>query len=284
MKIAVCVKQVPVAAASLMGDTSRGGKSLQRVGIDSMLNPFDAAALEAALQLKALYSPQGHELVQAHTQKQWHEQVEIDVFTMGPSQAGAVLSQAFALGVDNGYLVTSPHFAGADVLATAYTLSQALAMQHYDVVICGKQSTDGDTGQVGPSLAAHLGIPHVHHVDRLLNASATHLQLCQRTPLIEQSLSVPFPLLLVVNMAAFPCRVPSLKQKLAARKKTWHSIGLEALADQDPARYGLAGSATEVERVYVPRQRDHACETLTGTNAAIAQQVLDVMQEVVCDA
>ncbi len=123
-------------------DTATG--VLKRSGVDSKMNPYDLYALETALRIK--------------------EQIggSVAVVSMGPTQAQAVIKKAYMMGADEGYLVLDSKFVGSDVLATSFTLSQAIReMGGFDLIICGKQTTDGDTAQVGPELAEFLGIPHV---------------------------------------------------------------------------------------------------------------------------
>ena len=133
MNITVCIKQVP-GSNKVEVDPVTG--VLKRDGADSKMNPYDLYALEAAVRLKEKHG--GH----------------ISVITMGPPSAEEVIREAFALGADEGYLITDRKFAGADVLATAYTISQGVKMAgHFDVILTGKQTTDGDTAQVGRTSA-----------------------------------------------------------------------------------------------------------------------------------
>ena len=133
MNIIVCIKQVP-GTNKVEVDPVTG--VLKRSGVDSKMNPYDLYALETALRIKAKVGG------------------EVKVITMGPPQAKAVIKEAFAMGADDGYLMTDRKFAGADVLATSFTLSQGVKMMgEYDLIICGKQTTDGDTAQVGPEMA-----------------------------------------------------------------------------------------------------------------------------------
>ena len=136
MKIVVCIKQVPDTTEVKL-DPKTG--TLIRDGIPSIMNPDDKGGLEHALQLKDEYG------------------AEVTVITMGPPQADAVLREAFAMGADRAILLTSRKFAGADTLATSNALAGALKVLDFDLVLAGRQAIDGDTAQVGPQIAEHLG-------------------------------------------------------------------------------------------------------------------------------
>ncbi len=147
MNIFVCIKQVP-STNKVQVDEKTG--VLKRDGIASKMNPYDLYALETALRLKAEHGG------------------TLTVGTMGPPQAQAVVKEAYMMGADEGYVFSDRRLGGADVLATSYTLSQAIqSVGDFDLILCGKQTTDGDTAQVGPAIAEHLGIPHAAWVSKL---------------------------------------------------------------------------------------------------------------------
>ena len=146
MKIVVCVKQVP--------DTKGGVKfnpdgTLDRSAMLAIMNPDDKAGLEAALRLKDQYG------------------AEVTVVTMGLPKAEEVLREAMAMGADNGVLVTDRVLGGADTWATSQTIAGALRNLDYDLIITGRQAIDGDTAQVGPQIAEHLGLPNVSYAEEL---------------------------------------------------------------------------------------------------------------------
>ncbi len=144
MNIAVCIKQVPDTTEVKL-DPKTG--TLIREGIPSIMNPDDKAALEAALTIKDKLG------------------AEVHVITMGPMQADAVLREALAMGADKAYLLTDRAFGGADTLATSTTLAAALSKIDFDLILAGRQAIDGDTAQVGPQIAEHLGIPNVSYAE-----------------------------------------------------------------------------------------------------------------------
>ena len=146
MKIVVCIKQVP-DTTEVRIDPVKG--TLIRDGIPSIMNPDDKAGLEAALRLKDKYG--------AH----------VSVLTMGPGQADDILREAMAMGADEAYLVTDRAFGGADTWATSCTLAAAVSKLEYDLIITGRQAIDGDTAQVGPEMAEHLGLPNISYAQEL---------------------------------------------------------------------------------------------------------------------
>ncbi|MBU2699573.1 electron transfer flavoprotein alpha/beta subunit, partial [Sporomusaceae bacterium BoRhaA] len=141
MEMVVCVKQVPDTTEVKIDPVTN---TLVRQGVPSIVNPFDKNALEAALQLKEKNGG------------------KVTVVSMGPPQAKDALKECLAMGADEAYLVSDRAFGGADTLATSYTLAAALKkLGKFDLILCGKQAIDGDTAQVGPEMAEHLGIAQI---------------------------------------------------------------------------------------------------------------------------
>ena len=188
MRIVVCIKQVP--SASIPMDDSG---NLDRSQAGGQLNPGDLYALEAGLQLAEALSGQ------------------VTALTMGPASAEAVLKTAFSMGADQGVLLSDPAFAGGDVYATARTLSQGIrALGGADLVICGQQTTDGDTGQLPSSLGAQMGIPTLGWVKKL-EVAGNQLLVSQELSLGTQQAQVSLPCLLAVGEGIGRVRVPSLR-------------------------------------------------------------------------
>lgn len=152
MHIIVCVKQVPNTAEVKL-DPVTG--TLQREGVPSIVNPDDAAGIEAALTLKAMYGVRNGTAA------------KITVVSMGPPQADAALREALAMGCDDAVLLTDRVFGGADTWATSLTLAEYIKTLDFDVIITGRQAIDGDTAQVGPQIAEHLGIPQVTYAQSI---------------------------------------------------------------------------------------------------------------------
>lgn len=181
------------------------------------------------------------------------------------------------MGVDEGFLITDRKFAGADVLATSYTLSMGIrAIGEFDLIICGKQTTDGDTGQVGPALAEYLGIPHVSwvkHIEQVDSASIIAEQdLAESTATVK----LPFPCLITVDKDIMQPRLPSYRKKLATKYKEVAVLTFNDFADQNEGNYGLSGSATKVERIFPPQSNTDKV-ILEGTSAELTEDIFDIL-------
>lgn len=234
MKFVVAVKQVP-DTAEVRIDHEKG--TLIRDGVPSILNPFDAYALEEALK--------------------WRDSLggTVTVVTMGPPQAEAVLTEAISMGADDGVLLTDRAFAGSDTWATSHTIAEAVRkMTGVDAVFCGKQAIDGDTAQTGPGIAASLDWPQATFVGAVREFSGDHL-ICERY--VEtgvQLLRVSLPAVITVLKDANTPRVPSLRGKMKARtfKPTvWGAADLNLCEEET----GLDGSPTKVVSTATPEPR-----------------------------
>ena len=232
MKIIVCIKQVP-ASSEVQMDPKKG--VLLRGTAQTRLNPYDAYAVEAALRLREAC---GEGCVTA--------------LTMGPPSAEKELRFAMAMGADAGALLSDRALSGADVLATSRALAGAIAaLGGADVIVCGRQTTDGDTAQVGPAIAGWLGMPCAAFVSGF-GFDGAELFVTQALTNGSQSLKIPLPCLIAVDKSSCVPRAPTLKRKLAAAKLPVASLCLADLADSDPKHYGLSGSPTSVERIFPP--------------------------------
>jgi electron transfer flavoprotein beta subunit len=236
MNITVCIKQVP-GSNKVEVDPVTG--VLKRDGADSKMNPYDLYALETAVRLKERHG--GH----------------ISVITMGPPSAEEVIREAFALGADEGYLITDRKFAGADVLATAYTISQGVKMAgHFDVIITGKQTTDGDTAQVGPEMSEYLDIPCIANVISIDSVRARGIKVTMDMQTAIERSYIGFPCLISVDKDIYQPRLPSYVKKKAFKDKPIKRITFVDLADRDESKYGLSGSPTQVKRIFPPAVND----------------------------
>lgn len=234
MKIAVCMKQVPVYSDGCM-DPQTG--LILRDQQQAAVNPYDLPALETALRIKEKTG------------------AEVTVFTMGPARAAELLREAYAMGADQGILVNDRAFGGADVLATSFTLSQAIRSQGgYELILCGRQTTDGDTAQVSGAMAQWLELPHFMDVTAIRQVESRGITFQQRLAAQLLQWHCAFPCLLAVDRHIFPPRLPSLKGKIASRRREIHCLGLQELPVQDAGRYGSRGSATRVERIFPPQR------------------------------
>ena len=232
MEIVVCVKQVP-GTSEVEVDPVTG--VLKRDGVDSKMNPYDLFALETALRIKK------------------ENNATLKTITMGPPQAKKVISESFSMGVDDGAIVSDRKFGGADVLATAYTLAQGIhKIGNPDLIICGKQTTDGDTAQVGPEIAEDLNIPHVTNVTKIIEVGEKSIVVETDLPTTLEVCEISYPCLLTVEKDIFQPRLPSFKLKMETKDKEIPMITLKDMDDTDEKHYGLNGSATQVIRIFPP--------------------------------
>jgi electron transfer flavoprotein beta subunit len=234
LNIIVCVKQVPIST-EVQIDPETG--VLQRAGIESKINPYDLFAVEEALRLRKRFGG------------------TVTAFTMGPPQAEEVIRECYYMGADHGVILTDKKFAGADVWATAYALSQGiLSLGNYDLIICGKQTTDGDTAQVGPEVAEILDIPHAANVTSVndLMQNTGKLSIEEERDNCLQSCRITLPCLLTVSKDLNEPRLPSYKKMKLYGDKEIQKLSFADMPDPDPVHYGLEGSPTRVARVFPP--------------------------------
>ena len=254
MNILVCIKQVPETNKV---DVDPVTGVLMRNGVDSKMNPYDLYALETALRLKDEFGG------------------VVDVISMGPPQAMAVIKEAFSMGADNGFLLSDRKFAGADVLATSYTLAQGIKHSgEYDLILCGKQTTDGDTAQVGPEVAEYLDIPSVSNVKEIKAVGEKSITIAMDLPNAIEVAEVQFPCLLAVDKDIYMPRLPSYLKKKASEDREITVYGLKDMDDTDEMKYGLNGSPTQVSRIFPPEVNDHR-EMWTGTGEELTQRLED---------
>ena len=257
LNIIVCIKQVP-GAASVEIDSETG--VLKREGVEAKLNPYDLFAIEAAMTL-AEKTAGG----------------QVTAVSMGPPQARNALLEAIYMGAEQAVLISDNRFAGSDVLATAYTLSQAISANGYDLIICGKQTTDGDTAQVGAELAEFLGIPHATGILSITPEEGGVVVMSSQDSHIV-TLYIPLPCLLCMDGGVNTPRLPSYKRKRALIADPVRLMTLADFENQDEKYYGLSGSPTQVERTFVPVSTvSH--ETITGNGAELAKRLTAVLLE-----
>ena len=234
MKIVVCIKQVP-SGQDVKIDENTG--LLMRAGYETRMNPYDAVAIEIALRISE------------------DTKADVTAVTMGPEQAELVIREAYAMGIENGLLVSDNAFVGSDVYCTSYTLMQAiLYIGDVDLVICGKQSTDGDTAQTGSALAAHLGWPCLSLVQDI-KCNDGKIRVRQRLTDIERIVEAELPCVVAVDRDICIPRIPSLRHRINAGKKSICRCGLKDMNDTDGSHYGVIGSPTRVVKVYSPEFR-----------------------------
>ncbi len=258
MKIIVCIKQVPALSEASM-DKEKG--VLVRTG-ENKLNPYDLPAIETALRLREALGG------------------EVTALTMGPESAEQALRTALAMTADHACLMSDRAFAGADVLMTARTLAQGIkALGGADLIICGQQTTDGDTAQVPFSLAEQLNVPVIGWVREVVSASEDWLEVRQELTGRTCRVSGGLPLVLAVNPTICEARVPGLRAKLKAGRQEIQRLVLGDLELQDSETYGLSGSPTRVVRLFQPETtaKNLVLELTDSQGAAL---LLDVWKSV----
>ena len=262
MNILVCIKQVPDTTEIKIDPVKH---TLIREGVPSIVNPFDACALEMAVRLKE------------------KEGGKVIVISMGPAQAKNALKECLAVGADQAFLVTDRAFGGSDTLATSYILSCAIKKVAeleggFDAIFCGKQAIDGDTAQVGPEIAEHLGLPQVTYAleAELTNDGLTILKECEDA---NQKIAVSLPCLVTFTKPSFDPRYPTIKRKLAANRAEIPVLGEDAFPDIDKTRIGLKGSPTHVKKSFVPPRKQGGVMIKEESNTASAQKLVALLSE-----
>jgi electron transfer flavoprotein beta subunit len=261
MNIIVCIKQVPETTQVRINPETN---TLIRDGVKSIINPFDMYAVEEGVRLKERFGG------------------KVTVITMGPPQAEAALREAVSMGCDEAVLISDRAFAGGDTWATSLTLSSAIKkiareLGQFDLVICGKQASDGDTAQVGPGISAFLDIPQVTYVKKVEEITAGSARVERMTEEGYDVVQSPLPALFTVVKEINEPRIPSLKGMMRAKSAkiiTWTAkdIGVDA------NEVGLAGSRTQVVKIFTPPVKSGG-EMLTGEVPEIVGQLVKIIKE-----
>ena len=230
MKIALCIKQVPDTTDIRWTENN----TIQREGVESIINPFDVYAAELALKLKSQI-----------------KNTAITVFTMGPKQAEDMLKKVLALGCDEADLISDKKFAGADTYATGLTISRAIrtACPDFDLIICGQFAVDGDTAQTGPNIANFLDIPQVTYVKDFVEYSDNGLVLTREMEDGVETVKVQLPALICALKQDFEPKRPLINGIISASKKEIKVLSMEDIG-LTPDKTGLKGSPTCVSRAF----------------------------------
>jgi electron transfer flavoprotein beta subunit len=252
MNIIVCVKQVPgTTEIKIDPDTN----TLVREGVESIINPFDTYALEEGVRLRERYGG------------------KVTAISMGPPQAEVALRETISLGADEAVLLSDRAFAGSDTV-----LSRAISrMAEYDLVVCGRQTLDGDTGQVGPELSEMLGLPFVAYVSKVEEIADGVIRVQRMVEegyeVVEAALPAVITVVKEINVPRLPSLRGSMKAKTAAIP-VWTATDIGA----EPDKAGIAGSPTRVVRVFFPR-RTRASEMLQGSVEQQVEQLVEKLGE-----
>ncbi len=236
MKIIVCMKQVP-ATSQVEIDQETG--AMKRLSANTRTNPYDLFALETALQIREELGG------------------TVTVLTMGPTQAEEMMKDAYTMGADDAVILSDRKFAGSDVLATSYTLAQGIrVLGGADLILCGRQTTDGDTAQVGPAIAEHMGIPHCAWVSEIVNVNEEAIEVRQDLVSVTQVSRMHYPCLITVDKDMCVPRLPSYILKKKTSDRPVRILNFDDLPDKNLSRYGLVGSPTSVARMFAPPAAD----------------------------
>lgn len=263
MNICVCIKQVPDTNEIKIDPETH---TLVRAGVPSIVNPFDTYAQEVGVRLK---EKSGGKVV---------------VVSMGPPQAEEAIKSCLAVGADAGYLISGRKFGGSDTLATSYILSEGIkAIEEkegfkFDLILCGKQAVDGDTAQVGPEIAEHLGLPQITYALDIEEVEGD-LQVKRECDAGYDIISVKLPAVVTVVKLPYEPRYPTIKTKLAAKKKEVPVLSEEDLTTIDLERCGLKGSPTKVKKTYTPVREKNGVRISDVPAEEAAAQVVQLIHD-----
>lgn len=253
MNIVVCIKQVPGTMEVKMNKETN---TIIREGVESIINPFDTYAVEEGLRIRERAGG------------------KVTVLSMGIPSVAELLKDTIGLGADDAVLLSDRAFAGADTLATAYALSMGVRkIGGADLIICGKQATDGDTAQVGPSLAEKLGYPHTTYVRKIEEIKEGYIRCQRMTEDGYEVVEMPLPAVITVVKEINEPRLPSIKNMMRAKKavvNVWTADDIGA----DKNLCGLKGSPTQVVRTFVPIH-DISSEMIEGDAVQQAAKLAD---------
>ena len=262
MELLVCIKQVPDTSEIKLDPETN---NLIRTGLPSIVNPYDMHALEAALAVKDQY-----------------EDSRVTVVTMGPPQAEAALRECLSLGADDAVLITDRAFGGADTLATSYTIASAIRHiqrtmnREFQIIFCGKQAIDGDTAQVGPEIAEHLGLPQVTYALEA-EAEGNTFRVLKEGPDYNMMIGITMPCLITFTKPGFDPRYPSIKRKMAANRAVIPVLTAADLPDIDLTRAGLKGSPTKVKTIQNISFQAKESKTLTGSDKDVEDLIVELL-------
>ena len=235
MKIVVCIKQVP-DTVEVKIDPKTG--TLIRDGVPSIINHDDKTGIEAALTIR--------------------EQVggTVTVVSMGPPQADVAIREALAMGCDDGVLISGREFGGSDTLATSTIIAAGLKTLDYDLIITGRQAIDGDTAQVGPQIAEHLGLPQVSYAEDIQVESENSIIVKRQYEDRYQKVRIKTPCVITALTELAEPRYMSVSGTVDAYAKEIKVLGFEELKDKlNPEHIGLKGSPTNVVQSFTKQAK-----------------------------
>lgn len=263
LHIVACIKQVPDTKIIKMNPKTN---TMDRRTAPAILNPYDAHAVEEAVRLRERYGG------------------TVSVVTMGPPPAVKAIKKCIEIGADEGYLITDRRFAGADTLATSYALTKAIEKiskeKPVDLIICGKMSIDGDTGQVGPGIARRLDIPPLTSVNKVVEVNieegfaTVHRKFEDGYEVVKSKLPCLFSVEKTINEVPYS----PFPNMLKAAKYEPYIWSVDDLEDVDIKQLGLKGSPTIVSKVWAPPKPEGGA-LLEGNPREQVEQLLSIILE-----
>ena len=235
MKIIVCIKQVPDTSEVKLDPKTN---TLIRDGVPSIINPDDKSGIEAALRIK--------------------EQVggTVTVVCMGPPQADVAIREALAMGCDDGILISGREFGGSDTLATSTIIAAGIKTLDYDLIITGRQAIDGDTAQVGPQIAEHLGLPQVSYAEDIQVENEGSIIVKRQYEDRYQKVRIKTPCVITALSELAEPRYMSVGGTVDAYAKEIKVLGFDDLKDKlNPEHIGLKGSPTNVVQSFTKQAK-----------------------------
>lgn len=259
MDMLVCIKQVPDTEEIKKMDPATN--TLIRKGVPSIVSPYDKNALEAAVQLKEAGGG------------------SVTVISMGPEQAKDALKECISVGADRAVLISDSVFAGSDTLATSYILAAAIkSLGKFDLILCGKQAIDGDTGHVGPEIAERLGIAQVTYAAKIEVKGDTVLVNKEHDEGYEV-IEAKLPAVCTVVKSINEPRYATIKSKMAANKAVIETLTAADLPEIDSAKTGLNGSPTRVKKIFAPPKRESGIRIKEETGKESALKLVQKLVE-----
>jgi electron transfer flavoprotein beta subunit len=261
LHILVCVKQVPNTTEIKMDPKTN---TLDRSSAATIINPYDAHAVEEAVKIKNQFGG------------------KVSVLSMGPPQAKEVIKKCIEIGADDGYLLTDKLFAGSDTLATSYILAMAIKniikKEPIDLIFCGKQAIDGDTAQVGPGIATRLQFPQLTYVEKIvsINYKKQTIKIYRKLDGGYEVMESKLPCLLTLEKSINELSYSPLPNMIRAARYepfVWSTDDLEA----DISKMGLKGSPTSVRKIFPPKQRAGG-EILEGQIDDVVQLLVERLE------
>ncbi|MFC1924580.1 electron transfer flavoprotein subunit beta/FixA family protein [Chloroflexota bacterium] len=260
MNIVVCVKQVPGVTTKIKVDEQTN--TVVWEGDERILNPLDMYALEEGIRIKEKYGG------------------KVTAISMGPSRAEEALREAIALGADETVLLNDPVFDGSDTLATSYILSKAIIkVGEFDIIICGRQTIDSDTGHIAPQLAEQLGIPFISCVSKIEEIKEGYIYLQRMADEGHQRIEMPLPGAISVVKEINVPRLPPLRGLMNSKKAVipiWNAQELGI----DMEKAGLSGSPTQIIKLFFPPKASGG-EIIQGDPESQVDKLVEKLQKII---